>query len=121
MLLKQDNITGLIFQSDNRMNVNQNMDVHLPSERVEIEQSIKTFLDHDPDPKLTKIRGEIKGEKYLRLGIFQNLLCYKKLLCQMQIKGFCEMEMREEPMVLKKVRSYLDSNPKVSSNPDSYL
>ncbi|KAG4974691.1 hypothetical protein JHK87_031512 [Glycine soja] len=36
------------------------MDVHLPSERVEIEQSIKTFLDHDPDPKLTKIRGEIK-------------------------------------------------------------
>jgi len=31
------------------------------------------------------------------------------------------MEMREEPMVLKKVRSYLDSNPKVSSNPDSYL
>ena len=67
------------------MNVNQNMDVHLPSERVEIEQSIKTFLDHDPDPKLTKIRGEIKGEKYLRLGIFF-ITCFAMKNCCVECK-----------------------------------
>ena len=50
--------------------MNVNMDVHLTSEKVEIEQSIKTFSDHDPDPRSNKIRGKIKGEKYLRLGIF---------------------------------------------------